>query len=114
MALKEEFERQGTWLFRYRGSLPLIILLIGFFLIVEKQYYPEKIFNINLNYTYIYEICCFLISVFGLFIRFITVGYTPKNTSGRNVKKQVADTLNSKGIYSIVRHPLYLGNFFCG
>src|SRR5690606_25761265 len=37
---------------------------------------------------------------------------TPKNTSGRNTHEgQVADTLNTTGIYSIVRHPLYLGNF---
>ena len=25
---------------------------------------------------------------------------------------QVADSLNTTGIYSTVRHPLYLGNFF--
>jgi len=28
------------------------------------------------------------------------------------VDEQVADTLNTTGIYSIVRHPLYLGNLF--
>jgi len=48
----------------------------------------------------------------GLFIRIYTVGHTPANTSGRNVKKQLADELNTTGIYSIIRHPLYLGNFF--
>ncbi len=35
----------------------------------------------------------------------------PKGTSGRNTDKQVAETVNTKGIYSVVRHPLYLGNF---
>jgi hypothetical protein len=40
------------------------------------------------------------------------VGHTPKNTSGRNTEKQLADELNTSGIYSVVRHPLYLGNFF--
>jgi hypothetical protein len=40
------------------------------------------------------------------------VGHTPSNTSGRNTcEGQVADTLNTTGIYSILRHPLYLGNF---
>lgn len=40
-----------------------------------------------------------------------TVGHTPAGTSGRNTARQVADSLNTTGIYSVVRHPLYLGNF---
>ncbi len=53
------------------------------------------------------------ISIFGQIIRALTVGFTPRNTSGRNtVNGQVADELNVTGIYSLLRHPLYLGNFF--
>jgi len=60
-----------------------------------------------------WAIWCIAISLFGLVIRAITVGFTPKGTSGRNTKEgQVAEVLNTKGIYSTVRHPLYLGNFF--
>jgi protein-S-isoprenylcysteine O-methyltransferase Ste14 len=59
------------------------------------------------------EIIFLGVSVFGLLIRALTVGFTPKNTSGRNtVNGQVADELNVTGIYSLLRHPLYLGNFF--
>ena len=54
---------------------------------------------------------CLFISLSGLFVRVYTVGHTPVNTSGRNTEKQIADSLNTTGIYSIVRHPLYLGNF---
>ncbi len=44
---------------------------------------------------------------------YLTVGFAPKNTSGRNTAAgQMADELNVTGIYSIVRHPLYVGNFF--
>jgi len=32
-------------------------------------------------------------------------------TSGRNTREQVANTLNTTGVYSLVRHPLYLGNY---
>jgi hypothetical protein len=53
------------------------------------------------------------VSMFGEVIRILTVGFAPKNTSGRNtVNGQLADELNVTGIYSILRHPLYLGNFF--
>ena len=51
------------------------------------------------------------ISSLGLAIRIMTVGYVPRGTSGRNTKKQVADNLNTTGMYSVVRHPLYVGNF---
>lgn len=44
-------------------------------------------------------------------VRYYAIGTTPHGTSGRNTEKQVAKELNSKGIYSIVRHPLYLGNY---
>ena len=53
------------------------------------------------------------VSLLGQIIRILTVGFTPKNTSGRNtVNGQIADELNVTGIYSLLRHPLYLGNFF--
>jgi hypothetical protein len=53
------------------------------------------------------------VSIFGEIVRILTVGFAPRNTSGRNtVNGQIADELNTTGIYSILRHPLYLGNFF--
>ncbi|MFA6400955.1 MAG: isoprenylcysteine carboxylmethyltransferase family protein [Salinivirgaceae bacterium] len=112
MALQEEFEKQGVWLFRYRGSLPLIILVVGAVMFLWTKMHPENFFLEDSPYETYYEMFCLAISLFGLWIRVYTVGHTPDNTSGRNVKEQVADTLNTTGIYSTVRHPLYLGNFF--
>ncbi|MDR1451774.1 MAG: isoprenylcysteine carboxylmethyltransferase family protein [Helicobacteraceae bacterium] len=40
------------------------------------------------------------------------MGYKAKGTSGRNTKAQQAGALNTKGVYSLTRNPLYLGNFF--
>ena len=41
----------------------------------------------------------------------LCVGFTPRGTSGRNTKEgQVAESLNTLGMYSMCRHPLYLGN----
>ena len=112
MALQEEFEKQGLWLFRYRGILPTIILGIGFLLFVQTELNPDSFFIKNSPYEIYFEMLCLLISLFGLFIRICVIGFTPKNTSGRTVKNQVADSLNTTGMYSLVRHPLYVGNYF--
>lgn len=112
MALQEEFEQQGNWLFKYRSFLPLVVLSVGTALYLRTEIYPETFILEETPYEFYYEMFALIISLFGLFVRFYTVGYTPKNTSGRNTNQgQVADTLNTTGIYSIVRHPLYFGNF---
>jgi len=112
MALQEEFEQQGIWLFRHRSFLPIIIIVIGAGLYINTEIHPETFFLKGTPYEFYYGLFCLVVGILGQFIRVITIGYVPKNTSGRNVKGQVADTLNTTGIYSIVRHPLYLGNFF--
>lgn len=111
MALKEDFEQQGNWLFRYRSFLPIGILLIGLMVFIHSTLVHHALVCTDTYYEFIF----LMVSLLGLGIRIYTVGYTPKNTSGRNTAEgQVADTLNTTGIYSIVRHPLYLGNFLCG
>ncbi len=107
MPLKEEFEKSGNWLFRWRGCLP--IWLIGLFLLVMWQHqYPKH----SSNFEHYWATFCLFVSYLGLGIRLLTIGYTPKDTSGRNTEKQDAGSLNTTGIYSLVRNPLYLGNFF--
>lgn len=112
MALQEEFEKQGNWLFRYRSFLPIIILLIAIILHLRKELQPETFILEDSPYEIYYERLCLLISLFGLSIRIYAVGHTPAKTSGRNTKEQLADQLNTSGIYSLVRHPLYVGIFF--
>lgn len=110
MLLGKQFEASGNYFFRWRSYLPLITIVI-FFSALPHFSYPLSSHNLDVAW----EIFCLAVSFLGLFIRVITVGYTPQKTSGRNTKKgQVADCLNTKGMYSIVRNPLYLGNFFMG
>src|ERR1043165_8711662 len=58
-----------------------------------------------------WEIFCLLVSFLGEGIRVIAVGTAAPSTSGRNTGGQLADSINTTGIYSVVRHPLYIGNF---
>lgn len=111
MPLQEEFEQQGIWLFKYRSFLPLIILFVALAVYLFPKYTGEVHIN-NSNSESVFLMSCIAISLLGLLIRIYTVGHTPKNTSGRNTEEQVADELNTTGIYSLVRHPLYVGNFF--
>ena len=106
MALVQTFEKQGNFLFKYRGQFPIILFFITIPFIFLTDYS-----SITATNEKIYIIISVVLSLLGFFIRFYTIGTTPKGTSGRNTKKQVAEVLNSTGIYAIVRHPLYLGNY---
>ncbi len=106
MALVHEFENSGNWLFRRRGWLPVFMVVAG----IVMMYLGNRqalIFDLR------DEMIFLGISLFGQIIRISTVGFAARNTSGRNTAAgQIADELNITGIYSIVRHPLYVGNFF--
>jgi protein-S-isoprenylcysteine O-methyltransferase Ste14 len=96
--------RDGHWLFKNRSHLPLVFILMAIvFMWVKSGLYST-------DYLW-YDLICVLISFSGEVIRIISVGYSPDRTSGRNTSKQVASELNTTGIYSILRNPLYLGNF---
>jgi protein-S-isoprenylcysteine O-methyltransferase Ste14 len=106
MALVHEFESSGNWLFKRRSWLPVFIIVAG----IVMMYLGNRqaiLFDMR------DELIFLGVSLLGQIIRIITVGFAPKNTSGRNtVNGQIADELNVTGIYSLLRHPLYFGNFF--
>jgi protein-S-isoprenylcysteine O-methyltransferase Ste14 len=106
MALVHEFESSGNWLFKRRSWLPVFMIAAGIFaMYIENR--QAILFDMR------DELIFLGVSLFGQMIRVLTVGFTPKNTSGRNtIDGQIADELNVTGIYSILRHPLYMGNFF--
>lgn len=106
MALREEFTRSGNWLFRWRSYLPLF--LSGLFLAACSNFrYPYD----DPQLARLWGLGCLLVSLVGQGIRMYTIGHVPFGTSGRNTAAgQVASVLNTGGMYSVVRHPLYLGN----
>jgi protein-S-isoprenylcysteine O-methyltransferase Ste14 len=113
MALIQSMEATGAKLFKYRGQIPVLIFALSLpilFFTNDRLYASVHPYWGEPVYT-----ACAIISLLlvfaGLTLRAYTVCTTPKGTSGRNTAQQVADHLNTKGIYSVVRHPLYLANY---
>jgi protein-S-isoprenylcysteine O-methyltransferase Ste14 len=106
VALRNEFESSGSWLFRHRSYLPLVMVPIFLGGLASFQYLFDS-HRMNEAWQWM----CMGVSLLGVAVRVVTVGFVPVGTSGRNTRAQIAETLNTTGAYSLVRHPLYLGNF---
>jgi len=76
MALVHELENSGNWLFKRRSWLPLFLVVAG----IVMMYLG----NIQIIIFDLRDEMIFLgVSLFGELIRILTVGFAPKNTSGR-------------------------------
>jgi protein-S-isoprenylcysteine O-methyltransferase Ste14 len=103
MGMREEFEAAGNWLFRRRGYLPLLLFPMLLFA-AARATLPE-------HFGRSWEGLCTGLALAGLALRAATVGFAPRDTSQRNTSRPKAETLNTTGLYSVVRHPLYVGNY---
>jgi protein-S-isoprenylcysteine O-methyltransferase Ste14 len=107
MPLREEFLSAGQWLFRWRSYLPVALFVPVVAVVAVRAWQgavpaPDRA----------WDLFCLLVSMLGVAVRAATIGCTPAGTSGRNTAEgQVASTVNTTGMYSVVRHPLYVGNF---
>ncbi|HSG07556.1 MAG TPA: isoprenylcysteine carboxylmethyltransferase family protein [Longimicrobiales bacterium] len=99
--------QSGNWLFRWRSYPPLVVMAYVTVLVSWRPLPAGGEETIPLWAGL--GLAC---GVLGLAIRGWTVGHVPLGTSGRGTKELRAETLNTGGIYSQVRHPLYLGNYF--
>ena len=106
MSLSRSFKKQGDFLFKYRGQFPVLLFFLSLPFVSSIDYS-----SFALVHKQILMIVSILFAFAGFLVRFYTVGTTTKGTSGRNTKKQVAKILNTSGVYSLLRNPLYFGNF---
>lgn len=107
MLLKDRLVAHGRVLFRWRTFLPLLLLPLALAALTESGLF-EAWFGEGVEEAW--DAFCVAVAFSGLGIRAATVGFVPAGTSGRNTRYQRADSLNTTGLYSVVRNPLYLGN----
>ncbi|MCF8476447.1 MAG: DUF1295 domain-containing protein [Pseudolabrys sp.] len=108
MKLIDELKREGGWLFRWRSYLPLAILPIAVPAFAGSGWFAAAFGTAAEDR---WDWACLILPLVGLAMRVLTVGYVPSMTSGRSTQLQHAASLNTTGMYSIVRHPLYVANF---
>lgn len=97
----------GQFLFRWRSYLPYLLALPLIVALPQSGWF-EAAFGEGAEIAW--DIFAALIAFSGLGVRVAAVGVVPAGTSGRNARAQRADSLNTTGLYSVVRNPLYLGN----
>lgn len=89
----------GNFLFKYRTFTPMPLIAAIF---VWGTPGNGNLLGVN-------EIAAAIIAFMGEMVRVFAVGYSYEGTSGRENYLR-AESLNSKGIYSLMRNPLYVGN----
>ena len=87
MSISNDLARQGQFLFRWRSFLPLLLLLPASIAFTDNA---EIINRYGDAATEIWGFIGMLVSLIGLLTRWITAGYVPAGTSGRNTTEQRA------------------------
>lgn len=99
---------------KYQNLLPYLFFVIAISLYFRTEFHPHIFILEDTAYEVYYEMLAVFISILGLSIRVLTRGYSQKPSLKNITKKQNSPVLNTCGVYSLLRHPLYLANFLIG
>jgi protein-S-isoprenylcysteine O-methyltransferase Ste14 len=98
--IADQLPATGDVLFRWRSYMPLLLVPL-FLLSIWDDHQPTP---------FGWELFCFGVSMSGLLFRSFVIGTAPHGTSSRGTRRPTADSLSTRGAYSMVRHPLYIAN----
>lgn len=102
MRLADQLPSTGDRLFRGRSFLPLVLVpIFALTYLTERPFHPRPWWWIAV---------CISVSLAGLLVRVYVKGTAPPGTSERSTTSIRAAELNTRGAYSLVRHPLYTAN----
>lgn len=106
MALQDDMVRAGNRLFHWRSYAPLLIAGLYAAAFASFRYpWGSQVLD------QVWDMVCLGVALSGLVLRALIVGYVPSGTSGRNIERMKAEHLNTTGMYSLMRHPIYVANF---
>lgn len=103
--LLDQIPGSGDVLFRWRGPLPLLMLPLFLLGLLDARL-PATLSPA----VQIWQFVSLAIALSGLAVRVIAIGTAPAGTSERSTTDPRASMLRTTGLYSVVRHPLYIGN----
>ena len=107
MTLTERLAQQGRRLFAFRSVVPLLLLPVVV-LAMPASWQAEA--WLGPTGALVVQWLAVGIACAGVLLRCAAVGFAPDGTSSRDTHRLRAPALNTTGMYSVVRHPLYLGN----
>ena len=101
MKLADYMIASGDVLFRWRSYVPLLLLPL---LLLPMWLSPAP------HVPFAWKLFAAAVALAGEALRFVASGLAPEGTSERSTTAPRAASLNTTGIYSVVRHPLYIAN----
>ena len=105
MKLLAQIPSSGGVLFRRRGLLPLLLAPLFLLGLVDARLPAALPAGARA-----WQFLSLAVALAGLAVRVAAVGTAPPGTSERSTTSPRASQLRTTGLYSAVRHPLYLGN----
>ena len=105
--LSRRLADQGLFLFRHRGLFVVFLLPPALLAVLERRSATPPL-DPGLGWL----AACLAVSLVGMAVRTAAVGSAPPGASTRSLRAPSASRLNTSGMYSLSRHPVYLGNLF--